>query len=100
MYHGDEAADRAREHFEKTVVRKELPDDVPPFHVPPSDQPVTVTKVLVLLGWAASNREAQRLVAQGAIKIDGARIDDAQRAENSWHGKVIQKGNHQFARLT
>jgi tyrosyl-tRNA synthetase len=100
LYHGDEAADRAREHFEKTVVRKELPDDVPPFHVPPSDQPVTVAKLLVLLGWAASNREAQRLVAQGAIKIDGARIDDAQRAENSWHGKVIQKGNHQFARLT
>lgn len=99
LYHGEEVAAQAREYFERTVVRKELPDSVPPFHVPPSPEPMPVAKLLVLLGWAESNREAQRLVQQGAIKIDGERVADAKRADASWDGRIIQKGNHQFARL-
>jgi len=39
-------------------------------------------------------------VAQGAVKIDGVRVDDARHTEPSWDGKVLQKGNHQFVRLS
>jgi len=99
LYHGAQAAQTAQAHFERTVVRKELPDDVAVFHLPAADEPVSVTKILVWLGWASSHREAQRLVAQGAVKIDGARVDDPKRVETSWDGKIVQKGNHQFARV-
>jgi len=99
LYHGTDAAAAARANFEKTVVRKELPDAVPPFFLPTSTESISIAKLLVWLGWAASNREAQRLVAQGAVKVDGARVDDPKRIEASWVGKVIQKGNHQFARI-
>jgi tyrosyl-tRNA synthetase len=99
LYHGKRAAAEAQEHFEKTVVRKELPDDMPVFKLSADGDTATVAKLLVSIGWAASNREAQRLVAQGAIKIDGARIDDVRHAEKSWNGKVLQKGNHQFIRI-
>ena len=80
-------------------MRKELPDDVPVAHLPATSETLTVAKLLVLLGWAESNREAQRLVQQGAVKIDGARIEDPKHVEPVWSGKVIQKGNHQFAKL-
>ena len=98
-YHGAEAARAAREHFEKTVVRKELPDDIAEHRVAADGKPVSLGKLLALVGWASSNREAQRLVEQGAIKIDGQRADDVRREEVSWSGKVLQKGNHQFIRL-
>jgi tyrosyl-tRNA synthetase len=54
----------------------------------------------VAAGLAESNRDATRLIAAGAVKVDGARIDDVKRVDDDWRGKVLQKGNHQFVRLT
>ena len=34
MYHGEDAAKGARDHFEKTVVKKAIPDDIPEFEIP------------------------------------------------------------------
>ena len=99
LYHGANAAVVAREHFEKTVVRKELPDEMPSHALADGDARVMLGKLLVLVGWASSNREAQRLVQQGAIKIDGVRADDVRHIEPTWHGKVLQKGNHQFLKI-
>jgi tyrosyl-tRNA synthetase len=98
LYHGEKAGQAAQAHFEKTVVRKELPDEMPAYRLSDAESP-TIGKLLVLVGWAASNREAQRLVEQGAIKLDGARIDDVRHVETSWSGKVLQKGNHQFVKI-
>jgi tyrosyl-tRNA synthetase len=83
----------------KTVVRKEMPEQVPSFALPPDLRGVTLARVLVAAGLAESNRDALRLIGAGAIKVDGARIEDAKRIEADWRGKVLQKGNHQFVRL-
>jgi len=99
LYHGAEAAGAAREHFERTIVNKELPDEVASFALPAADAPVTLGRLLVLVGFAESNRDAQRLIAQGAVKIDGSRADDPRLVETSWDGKVLQKGNHQFVKI-
>jgi len=100
LYHGAAAASSALAHFEKTVVRKEMPDEIPSFALPADLRDATLAKVLVAAGLAESNRDAQRLIAAGAIKVDGARIDDAKHTAADWRGRVLQKGNHQFARLT
>jgi tyrosyl-tRNA synthetase len=99
LYHGQEAADDARDHFESTVMRKEIPEDMREYPITLDAEPATVVKLLVMSGMAGSNREAHRLIEQGAIKLDGARIDDPLRIETSWHGKVLQKGNHTFVRI-
>jgi tyrosyl-tRNA synthetase len=99
LYHGRDAARDARDHFERTIVRKELPAEVPQYRLDEDAADVTLAKLLVLVGWAASNREAQRLIEQGAIKIDGERAGDGRRTGASWNGKVLQKGNHQFIRI-
>jgi tyrosyl-tRNA synthetase len=99
LYHGRDAARDARDHFERTIVRKELPAEVPQYRLDEDAAGVTLAKLLVLVGWAASNREAQRLIEQGAIKIDGERAGDGRRTGASWNGKVLQKGNHQFIRI-
>lgn len=100
LYHGEAAAAAATENFVKTVVRKEMPEHVPVFSLPPELRDVSLARVLVAAGLAESNRDAVRLIGAGAIKVDGARVEDAKRAESDWRGKVLQKGNHQFVRLT
>ncbi|MBC5823360.1 MAG: tyrosine--tRNA ligase [Candidatus Eremiobacteraeota bacterium] len=99
LYHGRDAGAAAAENFRKTVVRKEMPETIPEFSLGSGVDGAAITKVIVELGWAKSAREAQRLVQQGAVKIDGARCEDIRRTEASWIGKVIQKGNHQYARI-
>jgi tyrosyl-tRNA synthetase len=100
LYHGEAAAKEAREHFERTIVRKEMPTEIPVFELAPELRAGPLAKVLVAVGFASSNREAQRLVKDGAIKVDGARVEGEEGANSSWSGKVLQKGNHRFVRLT
>ena len=98
LYHGDATARAAREHFEKTIVRKELPEEMREYPLESSGE-VSVLKLLVLTGLAGSNREAARLIEQGAIKVDGKRASDGRHPGAWWNGKVLQKGNHQFVRI-
>ena len=100
LYHGAAAAEEAREHFERTVVRREMPVDIPLYELAPELRTGPLAKVLVAVGFASSNRDAQRLIKDGAIKVDGARVDGGDATTTTWSGKVLQKGNHRFVRLT
>jgi tyrosyl-tRNA synthetase len=77
MYHGDEDADAAQEHFEQTVVEGGVPDDVPEFA--PDAEPGQEVGLLNLMRHAAlteSNSEGRRLIEQGAVSIDGETVTD------------------------
>lgn len=77
MYHGDEAADAAREHFEQTVVEGGTPDEMP--EVIPEAEPGEEVGLLNLMRDAdltESNSEGRRLIEQGAVSIDGKTVTD------------------------
>ncbi len=76
LYHGAEQAKQAREHFERTVIRKETPEDVPSFK-PDSNGSVGLLSLLTMSGVTSSNGEARRLVEQGAVSIDGQKVTDS-----------------------
>ncbi|MXX97547.1 MAG: tyrosine--tRNA ligase [Rhodothermaceae bacterium] len=76
LYHGAENAAKARDHFERTVIRKQVPDDVPSFQ-PEIDGPVGLLNLLTMAGLTPSNGVARRLVEQGAVSIDGQKITDS-----------------------
>lgn len=75
LYHGSEQAAKAREHFEQTVIRKQMPDVIPSF-TPEVDGPIGLLNLLTQAGLTSSNGEARRLVGQGAVSIDGERVTD------------------------
>jgi tyrosyl-tRNA synthetase len=98
MYHGEAAADAARAHFEKTVIRKEVPDELEEYR---ASGDVGLLDLMRDAGLVASNGEARRLVQQGAVSIDGERVDDptlridlASRAPF-----VIKAGKRRFVRV-
>ena len=76
-FHGEEAARGAREHFQRVVQRKEVPDDVPESRLPLSEgRGRGLLEILEALGLAQSRSDARRLVAQHAVSLDGRRVDD------------------------
>lgn len=75
QYQGPEAAAQAQAAFELRFQRRELPAELPEF-VWPAEAPAEVHLPSLLRdsGMAASTGEARRLIGQGAVRVDGARV--------------------------
>ena len=85
---------RPRPTFERTVQRKEVPDDIPEVAITEGE---LLIDVIVRAGAAPSKREARRLFEQGAVSVDGepAGLDAMATA-----GTVVQVGKRRWLRLT
>lgn len=102
LYHGDEAARMARDHFEKTIVRKEEPDDMPEFSADAfGDGSIGLLDLLHQAGMVASKSEARRLVKQNAVSIDGDRITDPEFSVDTRTRApfVVKVGKRRFVRI-
>ena len=75
MYHGEKAAGNAREHFEQTVINKEIPDDAPVYEYE-SGKEVRLLDIISDTGFTESNGQTKRLMKQGGISIDDKKITD------------------------
>jgi tyrosyl-tRNA synthetase len=96
LYHGPEAARAARDHFERTIQRGELPADLPERRF---EGVRTLVEMIVAAGFAESKRAAQRLIAEGAVKIDGIVTSDPKAAWNSDASAVLSVGARKFVRI-
>ncbi len=92
-FHGDDAASAAEAEFERTVQRKELPEDMPSVRI---DGERPLIDVIVEHGLAPSKREARRLFQQGAVHVDGAA---AELDASATPGTVVQVGKRRWLRL-
>jgi tyrosyl-tRNA synthetase len=77
MYHGVEAADAAREHFEKTVIKGEVPSDIDTFQPTPDEATrIGILNLMSQAGLTESNGQGRRMVQQNAVEIDGEKVRD------------------------
>ena len=76
MYHDAEAAEAAREHFERTVVEGEVPDDIPEFAPDTSGGEIGLLNLMRSAGLTDSNSQGRRLIKQNAVSIDGEKVED------------------------
>jgi tyrosyl-tRNA synthetase len=68
-FHGEGAAARAREDFERAFSRKEIPEDVETRGLPARSRDSGAAAILVETGLADSMREARRKIAEGALTV-------------------------------
>ncbi|MBV8332501.1 MAG: tyrosine--tRNA ligase [Candidatus Eremiobacteraeota bacterium] len=96
-YHGRGAAREAREHFERTVQRKEIPaGDIAEL---PLAECRYVADVLVAAGMAASKREAARLISGNGVKVDGIVVSDPKAPWPATEPAVLSVGSRKFVRI-
>ena len=97
-YHGADAARAARERFEATVQRGELPSDMREIAADPSWR--TVADALVASGFASSKREAERLIAGNGVKIDCNVVPDPRALWIAASSPVVLSvGSRRFVRI-
>ncbi len=96
-YHGAQAAKAAREYFERTVQRKELPIDNLPEIV--LGQARRVIDVIVAAGFAESKRAAERLISGNGVKVDGILVGDPKAAWTAAEPVVLSVGSRKFVKV-
>jgi tyrosyl-tRNA synthetase len=60
-----------------------------------------LSKVIAAAGLAPTNKEAQRLIAQGGVLVDEARVDNLKHTLDASPGKsyLLKVGKRRFARV-
>jgi len=116
LYDSDSAIEAER-HFRQVIQNKEAPEDIPVFSfsfskkaTPPAElytpgndilirskDDWDISRILVEAGLASSKSEANRLIAQGAVSINGKKIDDKIAVIKS--GSIIKVGKRRFAKV-
>ncbi|MFQ5479381.1 MAG: tyrosine--tRNA ligase [Candidatus Binatia bacterium] len=76
-YHRADEADKAAADFVQRFQKGLLPEEIPEYRYSNGSDKVWICRLLKEAGLTASSSEARRLVTQGAVKLDGARVNDA-----------------------
>ncbi len=98
-FHGAPAAAGAQAAFEARFRDGALPEDMPEVTLQSADKAMPVAQMLKLSGLAASATEAQRLIEQGGVKLNGERLSDRSRSIARGETVVAQVGKRKFARI-
>ena len=98
-FHGDAAAQRAVEAFRSRFQRGEVPDDLELVSVACPPEGLPLANLLRDCGLTASSSEAMRLVRQGAVRLDGERVEDPRRLIAPGCEALLQVGKRRVARV-
>jgi len=95
-FHGQQAAVEALADFEARFRKNEIPDDIPEVRVAVGEG-MPVFKVIQEAGLTGTTSEASRMIEQGAVKLDGERVEDRARLLHAGGRVVLQVGKRKFA---
>ena len=98
-FHDRAAAGRALTDFESRFKQGEIPDDMVEVTLASGGEAMPIVQMLKQAGLTASTSEAMRMIEQGGVKLDGAKVSDKALKLPCGRPFVIQVGKRKFARV-
>jgi len=98
-FHDQGAAARAKENFIDRFRRGALPDDMPSVTLKADAEGLPIANLLKEAQLVASTSEGLRMIKQGAVRIDGQRIEDKALRFEPGTEVVAQVGKRRFAKV-
>jgi tyrosyl-tRNA synthetase len=99
-FHGQGAGARARDEFIARFQQGALPEDLPELTVPAPATGLPLPQLLKAAGLVPSTSEAFRQLKQGAVRVDGQRVEDAGTAFGPGESHVFQVGKRRVAKVS
>lgn len=97
-FHDEDAAQAAHQDFIQRFQKNAIPDDIQEVAIP-SVESVPIGNLLKDAGLVGSTSEAMRMIKQGAVKIDGNKVNDTKHLIESPSEAVYQVGKRKFAKV-
>jgi tyrosyl-tRNA synthetase len=87
---------RPRTPFEKQFSRGEVPEEMPEIMV--SSAALSISELLKTC-FDITGGEAKRMVGQGAVALDGVKIDDPNQQIAPQEGMILKMGRRRWAKI-
>lgn len=98
-FHSQAAAKQAHEAFIAQFRKGILPEDIPEVYLSAEKEGIAIAKLLKEAALTASTSESLRMIKQGAVRIDGERIEDQALQVFPAVTHIVQVGKRRFARV-
>lgn len=97
-FHSSQDAVEALTDFETRFKHGALPDEIPEKIIQTQDSEIPLVQLLKLTGLTSSTSEALRMISQGAVKLNGEKVEDKSTRIIRGESVVIQVGKRKFAK--
>ena len=99
-FHSEQDAESAHQNFIQRFQKNAIPDEMPEFEYLLPSEGLMIANVLKDAGLVNSTSDAMRMIKQGAVKMDGEKIDNSKYQFTQPLQVVLQIGKRKFARIT
>lgn len=99
-FHNDAAAEAAHQDFIQRFQKNAIPDDMPEITLSLDGEAMGIANILKAANLVNSTSDAMRMIKQGAVKINGDKVEDTKLQLSEKGEAVYQVGKRKFARIT
>ncbi|KPJ88300.1 MAG: tyrosine--tRNA ligase [Gammaproteobacteria bacterium SG8_11] len=99
-FHSAIEAKRQKEAFIKQFAEGAMPEDIPEIRLEAGADGLLIANLLKEAQLTASTSDAMRMIKQGAVKIDGDRVDNTKLTIAKGTTAVFQVGKRRFAKVS
>lgn len=99
-YHGVEASLAAKEAFIQRFRQGQLPEDLVALEIEVGQEGRPLANVLVEASLTSGTSESHRMIKQGAVRIDGEKVEDGRQILKAGLEVVLQVGKRKVAKVT
>lgn len=99
-FHDEAAAEGAHQDFIQRFQKNAIPDDMPELEIALDDEGIAIGNLLKEAKLVGSTSDAMRMIKQGAVKINGDKVEDTRLLITEKGENVYQVGKRKFARIT
>ena len=97
LYHDENKAIEAENHFNKVTVSKGVPDDIDDYQLKEDD---LLVNIIVDSGLLNSKSEARRMIKQSAVKINGETVTDIHHKIITSDSIILKVGKRKFLKVS
>ncbi|MGS2721405.1 tyrosine--tRNA ligase [Paraglaciecola aestuariivivens] len=99
-FHSEQDAEAAHQDFIQRFQKNAIPEDMPECEFTLGSEGLMIANVLKEAALVNSTSDAMRMIKQGAVKIDGEKVDNTKHLFSEAQQLVLQVGKRKFARVT
>jgi tyrosyl-tRNA synthetase len=97
VYHDENKAIEAENHFNQVTVSKGVPDDIDDYQLKEDD---LLVNIIADSGLLNSKSEARRMIKQSAVKIDGETVNDIHHKVKTSDSFILKVGKRKFLKVS
>ncbi len=99
-FHDRKAAEAAKADFIQRFQKSAIPEEIPEKHIDCGGDAIPIRNLLKETGLVTSTSDAMRMIRQGAVRIDGTKVEDTDLSLPRGTSGIFQVGKRKFLKIS